>query len=201
VQLPKAGHIVRVLQGNSTDTTLTSLQPDAGHDVLDGGGLVQVGNNGSIFGTSRAVVKWPSMTGLPTGTKVLSAKVGMWGGYSEGGTGATFNMHGLTKDFDEATASWKRAGTATAWTAAGGDYTAAAAGSVTNIGTDPRWQTWNATNLVQGWVNTPTTNKGVLFRLANEVTPTQRVLFTSGEVPDIRQRPRLEVVYTAPSTG
>jgi RHS repeat-associated protein len=200
VQLPKAGHIVRVLQGNSTDTTLTSLQPSTGHDVLDGGGLIQVGNNGSIFGTSRAVVKWPSMTGLPAGTRVLSAKVGLWGAYSEGGTGATFQMHGLTRDFDEATGSWNRASSATAWTTAGGDYTAAPASSVTNIGTDPRWQNWNATGLVQGWVNNPTSNKGVLFRLANETSPTQRVLFTSGEVPDIRQRPRLEVVYTAPAT-
>ncbi|MDG4822020.1 DNRLRE domain-containing protein [Asanoa sp. WMMD1127] len=200
VQLPKAGHIVRVLQGNSTDTTLTSKQPTTGHDVLDGGGLVQIGNNGSIFGTSRTVVKWPSMAGLPAGTKVLSAKVGLWGAYSEGGTGATFNMHGLTRDFDEATASWNRASTATAWTTAGGDYTAAATSAVTNIGLDPRWQNWNATSLVQGWVNNPTSNKGVLFRLANETTPTQRVLFTSGEVPDIRQRPRLEVVYTAPAT-
>ncbi|MEU8609253.1 DNRLRE domain-containing protein [Actinoplanes sp. NPDC048791] len=200
VQLPKAGHIVRVLQGNSTDTTLTSKQPDTGHDVLDGGGLVQIGNNGSIFGTSRAVVKWPSMTGLPTGTKVLSAKVGLWGAYSEGDGGATFNMHGLTRDFDEATGSWNKAAGSTAWTTPGGDYTAAASGSVTNIGTDPRWQNWNATALVQGWVNTPSSNKGVLFRLANESTPTQRVLFTAGEVPDIRQRPRLEVIYTAPAT-
>jgi RHS repeat-associated protein len=200
VQLPKAGHIVRVLQGNSTDTTLTSLQPDTGHDVLDGGGLIQIGNNGSIFGTSRAVVKWPSMTGLPAGTRVLSAKVGLWGAYSEGGTGATFQMHGLTRDFDEATASWNRASSSTAWSAAGGDYTAAATSSVTNIGTDPRWQNWSATSLVQGWVNTPSSNKGVLFRLANESTPTQRVLFTSGEVPDIRQQPRIEVIYTAPAT-
>ncbi|WP_433729783.1 DNRLRE domain-containing protein [Actinoplanes sp. CA-051413] len=200
VQLPKAGHIVRVLQGNSTDTTLTSKQPDTGHDGLDGGGLIQIGNNGSIFGTSRAVVKWPSMTGLPTGTRVLSAKVGLWGAYSEGDGGATFNMHGLTRDFDEATGSWNKAAGSTAWTAPGGDYTAAASGSVTAIGTDPRWQNWNATSLVQGWVNTPSSNKGVLFRLANESTPTQRVLFTAGEVPDIRQRPRLEVIYTAPAT-
>jgi hypothetical protein len=200
VQLPKAGHIVRVLQGNSTDTTLTSKQPDTGHDVLDGGGLVQIGNNGSIFGTSRAVVKWPSMTGLPAGTRVLSAKVGLWGAYSEGGTGATFQMHGLTRDFDEATGSWNKASSTTAWTTPGGDYTATAASSVTNIGTDPRWQHWNAKDLVQGWINNPSSNKGVLFRLANESTPTQRVLFTSGEVPDIRQRPRLEVVYTAPAT-
>ncbi|MEJ3749690.1 DNRLRE domain-containing protein [Actinomycetes bacterium KLBMP 9797] len=200
VQLPKAGHVVRVLQGNSTDTTLTSLQPDTGHDVLDGGGLVQIGNNGSLFGTSRTVVKWPSMTGLPAGTRVLSAKVGMWGAYSEGGTGATFQMHGLTRDFDELSGSWNRASSTTAWTTPGGDYTAAAAASVTNIGTDPRWQHWNATGLVQGWVNNPSSNKGVLFRLANETSPTQRVLFTSREVPDIRQRPRLEVVYTAPAT-
>ncbi|MEV6630256.1 DNRLRE domain-containing protein [Actinoplanes sp. NPDC051470] len=200
VQLPKAGHIVRVLQGNSTDTTLTSLEPTTGHDVLDGGGLVQIGNNGSKFGTSRTVVKWPSMTGLPAGTKVLKATASMWGAYSEGGTGARFQMHGLTRDFDEATGSWDRASSAAAWTTKGGDYTAGAASYVDNIGTDPRWQNWDATSLTQGWVNNASTNKGVLFRLANETSPTQRVLFTAGEVPDIRQRPRLEVIYTAPAT-
>ncbi|MFG1605155.1 DNRLRE domain-containing protein [Actinoplanes sp. NPDC049265] len=200
VQLPKAGHIVRVLQGNSTDTTLTSKEPTTGHDVLDGGGLVQVGNNGTVYGTSRTVVKWPSMTGLPTGTKVLRATASMWGVYSEGGTGARFQMHGLTRDFDEATGSWDRASSAAAWTTAGGDYTAAAASYVDNVGTDPRWQNWDATSLVQGWVNSATSNKGVLFRLANETSPSQRVLFTAGEVPDLRQRPRLEVIYTAPAT-
>ncbi|MGW4947749.1 DNRLRE domain-containing protein [Actinoplanes sp. NPDC004185] len=203
VQLPKAGHIVRVLQGNSTDTTLTSKDPTAGHDVLDGGGLVQVGIDGSKYGTSRAVIKWPSMAGLPTGTKVLSAKVGLWGAYSEGDGGATFTMHGLTRDFDEATGTWNKANSSTAWTTAGGDYTSTVAGSVTNIGTDPRWQNWTATSLVQGWVNTPSTNKGVLFKVADETSAsrkTQRVLFTAGEVPDIRQRPRLEVIYTAPAT-
>ena len=200
VQLPKAGHIVRVLQGNSTDTTLTSLEPTTGHDVLDGGGLVQIGNNGSKFGTSRTVVKWPSMAGLPAGTKVLKATASMWGAYSEGGTGARFQMHGLTRDFDEATGSWDRASSAAAWTTKGGDYTAGAASYVDNIGTDPRWQNWDATSLTQGWVNNASTNKGVLFRLANETSPTQRVLFTAGEVPDIRQRPRLEVIYTAPAT-
>jgi RHS repeat-associated protein len=200
VQLPKAGHIVRVLQGTSTDTTLTSKQPTTGHNVLDGGGLIQVGNNGSIYGTSRSVVKWPAMTGLPAGTKVVSAKVGLWGAYSEGGTGATFQMHGLTRDFDEINASWNQAAPGVAWTTPGGDYVATPSGSVTNIGTDPRWQHWDATAMVQGWVNTPTSNKGVLFRLANETSPTQRVLFTAREVPDVRQRPRLEVVYTAPAT-
>ncbi|GGM19757.1 DNRLRE domain-containing protein [Micromonospora yangpuensis] len=200
VQLPKAGHIVRVLQGNSTDTTLTSKEPTTGHDVLDGGGLIQVGNNGVKFGTSRAVVKWPSMTGLPTGTRVLSAKVGLWGAYSEGDGGAKFQMHALTRDFNETTASWNSAATGTNWTTPGGDYTATPTATVNSIGVDPRWQNWAATNLVQGWIDNPTSNKGVLFRLTNESTPTQRVLFNSGEVPDIRQRPRLEVVYTAPAT-
>ncbi|MEV6494034.1 DNRLRE domain-containing protein, partial [Actinoplanes sp. NPDC051633] len=200
VQLPKAGHIVRVLQGNSTDTTLTSKDPNNGHDVLDGGGLVQIGNNGSKYGTSRAVVKWPSMTGLPAGTKVLRATASLWGAYSEGGTGARFQVHGLTRDFDETTGTWNRASSAAAWTTPGGDYNGAATSYVDNIGTDPRWQNWDTTALVQGWVNNAGTNKGVLFRLANESTPTQRVLFTSGEVPDIRQRPRLEVIYTAPAT-
>ncbi len=101
VQLPKAGHVVRILQSGSTDTTLTSKEPSTGHNVLDGGGLVQVGNKGSIYGTSRAVVKFPSMSGLPAGTKVVSAKVGLWGVYTQGGGIATFNMHGLTRDFDQ----------------------------------------------------------------------------------------------------
>ncbi|MDP9794715.1 RHS repeat-associated protein [Catenuloplanes nepalensis] len=202
VQLPKAGHVVRILQSGTTDTTLTSAQPGTGHNVLDGGGLIQVGNKGSVYGTSRAVVKFPSMSGLPAGTKVVSAKAGLWGVYTEGGGNGTFRMHGLTTDFDQATASWNRASTATAWGTPGGDFTAAAASSVTNIGADPRWQYWDATGLVQGWVNTPSSNKGLLFKIADEGTaasvPEQRVLFNSGEVPEPKMRPRLEVVYTAP---
>ncbi|MFI5839644.1 DNRLRE domain-containing protein [Catenuloplanes sp. NPDC051500] len=204
VQLPKAGHVVRILQSGTTDTTLTSKEPSTGHNVLDGGGLVQIGNKGPIYGTSRAVVKFPSMSGLPAGTKVVSAKVGLWGVYTQGGGIATFNMHGLTRDFDQSTGSWTNANSTTKWTTAGGDFTGTAAASVTDIGADPRWQNWNATGLVQGWVNTPSSNKGVLFKVANEGTadsvPEQRVLFNSGEVPEVRMRPRLEVVYTAPTT-
>ncbi len=80
---------------------------------------------------------------------MVSAKVGLWGVYTQGGGVATFNMHGLTGDFDQATASWNNANSTTRWTTPGGDFTSGVAASVTNIGADPRWQNWNATSLVQ----------------------------------------------------
>ena len=133
---------------------------------------------------------------------MLSAKVGLWGAYSEGGTGATFAdaradprlrrgdrlvEHGPARHrVDHARRRLQPRPRQR---------------RSTNIGIDPRWQNWTATGLVQGWVDNPTSNKGVLFRLANEThtDPAGAVHLRRGRRTSA-QRPRLEVVYTAPAT-
>jgi RHS repeat-associated protein len=199
VRLPKAGQVVK-FYSDAIDNTLTSKQPTVNHDVLDAGGELQVGNNGSIYGTSRVVLKFPPLTGLPANTKVIDAEVGLWSWYTEGG-GANFQVRGLTRDFDETTSTWNSARVGTAWTTPGGDAEATVQDTVGGMTGDPGWQAFDAAPLVQRWINDPASNKGVLVRLENETSPTQRVLFLSAEAAEPTLRPRLRVVYTAPNSA
>ncbi|WP_433364291.1 DNRLRE domain-containing protein [Actinoplanes sp. CA-142083] len=201
VRLPKAGQVIRFF-GSADDNTLTSAKPTSNWDVLDTGGELQVGNKGSVYGTSRVVLKFPNVTGLPAKAKVINAQVGLWGWYTEGaniGQGQ-FQLRGLTRDFSETTSTWNSAQSGTAWTTPGGDAESTVQSTVGSLNGDPGWTNWEAGPLVQRWVDTPGTNKGVLMRLADEAGPEQRVLFLSAEAAEPSLRPRLRVVYTAPDS-
>ncbi|WP_433307539.1 DNRLRE domain-containing protein [Actinoplanes sp. CA-030573] len=202
VRLPKAGQVIKFFTG-ADDNTLTSAKPTSNWDVLDSGGELQVGNKGSVYGTSRVVMKFPNVTGLPAKAKVINAQVGLWGWYTEGaniGQGQ-FQLRGLTRDFSETTSTWNSAQSGTAWTTAGGDAESTVQSTVGSLNGDPGWTNWEAGPLVQRWVDTPSTNKGVLLRLADEAGPEQRVLFLSAEAAEPSLRPRLRVVYTAPDSA
>ncbi|WP_285681711.1 DNRLRE domain-containing protein [Actinoplanes sp. NBRC 103695] len=198
VRLPKAGRVVKVIQGDARDTTLSSTESTTGHDVLQGSPWLSVGNNSTTYGKTRAVVKFPSMNGVPTGARVLDAKVSLWGFYTVG-SGATYQLHELTRDFDEGTASWNRASSASAWTAAGGDIQTTGLGTVTQVTNDPAVREFDADALVQKWIADPTSNKGALIKLADEAGPQERTLFLSGEGTEPALHPKLKVVYADPA--
>ncbi|WP_212995918.1 DNRLRE domain-containing protein [Winogradskya consettensis] len=201
VKLPAAGQVVKFF-GGADDNTLTSAKPTNNWDTLDSGGELQIGNKGTTYGTSRAVVKFPSITGLPPRAKVLDAEVGLWGWYAEGANaGATpYELRGLTRDFNETTSTWNSAQSGTAWTTAGGDFETTVQSTAASISGDPGWTQWDAGPLVQRWVDTPSTNKGVVIKVANEAGNEQRSLFLSAEAQEPALRPRLRVVYTAPDS-
>ncbi|MEV4348791.1 DNRLRE domain-containing protein [Actinoplanes sp. NPDC049596] len=200
VRLPKAGQVVKFVQAGAVDNTLTSKQPTKNWDVLDAGGELQVGNNGELYGTSRVVLKFPAVTGLPAKTKVVDAEVGLWSWYTEGGGTGKFQLRGLTRDFSETQSTWNSASSGVSWTTPGGDAESTVRSTVSPVTGDPGWTSFKAGPLVQNWVNDASTNKGVLVRLENESTPTQRVLFLSSEAAEPSLRPRLRIVYTAPDT-
>ncbi|MFG1940251.1 DNRLRE domain-containing protein [Micromonospora tulbaghiae] len=201
VRLPKAGQVIKFFTG-ADDNTLTSAKPNNNWDTLDAGGELQVGNKGSIYGTSRAVLKFPNVTGLPAKTKVINAQVGLWGWYSEGtGVGQQqFQLRGLTRDFSETTSTWNSAQTGTAWTTPGGDAESTVRSTVGSLNGDPGWTNWEAGPLVQRWIDDAATNKGVLIRQADEAGAEQRMLFLSAEAAEPSLRPRLRVIFTAPTS-
>ncbi|QLQ37610.1 DNRLRE domain-containing protein [Micromonospora robiginosa] len=201
VRLPKAGQVIKFFTG-ADDNTLTSAKPTSNWDKLDAGGELQVGNKGSIYGTSRVVLKFPTVTGLPAKTKVINAQVGLWGWYTEGaGIGQQqFQLRGLTRDFSETTSTWNSAQSGVAWTTAGGDAESTVQSTVGSLNGDPGWTNWEAGPLVQRWIDTPSTNKGVLIRQADEAGAEQRMLFLSAEAAEPSLRPRLRVIFTAPNS-
>ncbi len=202
VRLPKAGRVTRLVEA-SQDTTLTANQPTQPHDTITDGGVaypwLMVGNSSGTYGTSRAVAGFPAL-GIPSTARVVDAEVKMWSFTTiVGGPGARYELRPLTKDFDEANATWQKADATTSWTAAGGDADAAVSdtGAFTN---DPVQREWDVTSTVQGWVRNPASRHGVMVKLADEAGAQERSLFVATEGVEPRLRPRLAVTYIDSTT-
>lgn len=207
VNLPKAGQTTQIIQSGQSDTTLSSAEPTTAHDTLVSNNVAQnwltVGNNSSTYGKTRAVLKFPT-TALPSTARVLDAQVRAFSTITTntGGGSAVYELHGLTKDFDEAGATWNNAAATTAWTTAGGDYSATASDTVTGVTNDPARRSWDATALTQGWLTTPSSNHGVLIKLKDETTagPQERSVLLSSETSEPQMRPQLVVTYVDATT-
>jgi RHS repeat-associated protein len=207
-ELPKAGQTTQIIQAGQSDTTLSSAQPTTAHDTIASDGVnqqwLEVGNNSGTYGTTRAVLKFPT-TSLPSTARVIDAQFQAWSTITTntGGGQATYELHALSRDFDEATATWNNATSTTAWTKAGGDYSGTVSDTVAGVTNDPVRHWWDATSLTQGWINTPTSNHGILLKAANESTTTgaqERTVFASSETPEPQLRPQLDVTYVDATT-
>ncbi|MEV0663872.1 DNRLRE domain-containing protein [Actinomadura luteofluorescens] len=194
-RLPKAGRVYRIYQSGVTDTTLTASRPDENQDVLAGEPWLMVGNNSATYGTSRAVLKFPALSDIPTTARVLDAQVRLWSAGVDPGGAATYELRGLTRGFTETAATWNTADATTSWTTPGGDMDTSVSGSGGNWSNDPQQRVLNATSLAQKWVADPASNKGAIVKLANESTPAERAIFTSSEGHEPQLRPQLVVTY------
>ncbi|NWF31333.1 RHS repeat-associated core domain-containing protein, partial [Streptomyces sp. PKU-EA00015] len=93
------------------------------------------------------------------------------------------------------------ANSTTAWTTPGGDHSSVVSDYVPAFNTDLGRHWWDATSLTQGWVKTPTSNKGTLIKLKDESTgPKERSIFLSSAAPDPQLRPLLRVIYVDSTT-
>ncbi|MFB7711383.1 DNRLRE domain-containing protein [Streptomyces sp. NPDC056105] len=202
VGVPKAGRTMKLIQGTAggvTDTTLSSQQPTTNEDTIlsyTPQKWLSVGNNSGTYGKTRAALKFPTSS-IPATATVLDSKLYMWGAETTTGTdGAIYELHGLNKDFDETAATWNNATSTTPWTAPGGDFSATVSDTVAQVSEVGRhW--WDATSLTQGWVKTPSSNKGSLLKLKDETGtgPQERTLFLSSETADQQLGPLLRVIY------
>ncbi|MGX4694875.1 golvesin C-terminal-like domain-containing protein [Streptomyces sp. JNUCC 63] len=207
VGVPKAGRTMRLVQGRGagvTDSTLSSAQPTTNQDTIQSykaQNWLSVGNNSATYGKTRTVLKFPTTT-IPTTATVLESRLFMWGAETTTDTnGAIYELRGLTRDFDEKTTTWNNATSTTAWTKAGGDYSATVSDTVAQMSEVGRhW--WDATSLTQGWTKTPASNKGALVRLKDESStgPQERTLFLSSAASDWQLGPLLRVIYVDSTT-
>ncbi|MFF1397025.1 DNRLRE domain-containing protein [Streptomyces sp. NPDC058287] len=202
VGVPKAGRTMKLIQGTAggvTDTTLSSQQPTTNEDTIlsyTPQKWLSVGNNSGTYGKTRAALKFPTSS-IPATATVLDSKLYMWGAETTTDTdGAIYELHGLNKDFDETAATWNNATSATPWTAPGGDFSATVSDTVAQV-SDVGRHWWDATSLTQGWVKTPSSNKGALLKLKDETGtgPQERTLFLSSETADQQLGPLLRVIY------
>lgn len=208
VGIPKAGRTMKIIQGSQggvTDTTLSSAQPSTNQDTIRSWDVDQkwlsVGNNSGTYGKTRAVLKFPT-DDIPSTATVINNRMYMWGAETTTDTdGAIYELHALTRDFSETQATWNNATSTTAWTGAGGDMSAAVSDTVANMSEVGRhW--WDATSLMQGWIDNPSGNKGVAVKLKDESAtgPQERTLFLSAEAADPQLRPYMQVIYVDSTT-
>ncbi|MCK2216365.1 DNRLRE domain-containing protein [Actinomadura sp. ATCC 31491] len=195
VILPRPGKIAKTLYG-SADTTLASGEPSIAHDVMLGQKRLQVGNTATAQANTRAVVKFDDFAAeIPADAQISQTTLSLWGATSTG-SGASFTAHKLTKTFDE-TATWTNP-----WTTAGGDFDAAALGTVTAVTATPGWRRWTVTDAAKAWVSDPASNKGLLVKVANEAgTAKQSASFLATEADESVLRPRLRVEYAEKTSG
>ncbi|MET9163306.1 DNRLRE domain-containing protein [Streptomyces cellulosae] len=208
VGIPKAGRTMKIIQGSQggvTDTTLSSAQPSTNQDTIQSWGVGQkwlsVGNNSGTYGTTRAVLKFPT-TGIPSTATVINNRMFLWGAETTTGTdGALYELHALTRDFNETQATWNNATSTTAWSSAGGDMSPAVSSTVDRVA-DVGRREWDATSLMQSWIDDPTGNNGVAVKLKDESTagPQERTLFLSAEAADPQLRPYMQVIYVDSTT-
>ncbi|MGW6458219.1 DNRLRE domain-containing protein [Streptomyces sp. NPDC055078] len=202
VAVPKAGRTMRLIQAGQHDTTLSSAHPATNLNTIEQGTVGQhwlsVGNNSATYGKTRAVVGFPT-TAIPATATVLESRMFLWSTQTErtGTTKARYDLHGLTRNFTDTTATWNKADATHAWTHPGGDHSAAVADYVPSINTDLGRHWWDATGLTQNWVKTPISNHGALVKLHDESAtgPQERSLFLSAGASDHQLRPLLRVIY------
>jgi YD repeat-containing protein len=205
VLLPKAGQITKIFRetaANQTpDTTLAQALPDTNVNVYDGDPYVAVGNNSTVYGDTRGLVKFTDLSGVPAGAQVVDARLQLWNTYLYPGTvtDGKADVHRLTRAFDETTATWNKASSSTAWTTPGGDYDPVAESFFGGFTNDPEWESWTVTNTVKSWLATPASNHGLLLRMRDEAVATQRAMLLSSEAAEPMLRPTLQVTYLEPT--
>ncbi|WP_415952536.1 DNRLRE domain-containing protein [Streptomyces sp. KLOTTS4A1] len=208
VGIPKAGRTMKLIQGTSgvTDTTLSSAQPSTNQDTIQSWGVGQkwlsVGNNSGTYGKTRAALKFDT-SDIPATATVLESRLFMWAAQTTTDTdGAVYELHGLTRGFNETQATWNNAATGTAWTSPGGDYSSAVSDYTPQWSNDVGRHWWDATGLTQGWVDTPSANKGAMVKLRDESStgPQERTLFLTSEAADWQLGPMIRVIYVDATT-
>ncbi|TMR06831.1 RHS repeat protein, partial [Nonomuraea turkmeniaca] len=192
VFLPKPGYVTKTLYATA-DTTLSSGEPSAGHDVVGGQKRLQVGNTATTLATTRAVVSFGDYASqIPAGAQIADAQLSLWQATATG-SGASFTAHKLTKAFDEA-ATWT-----SPWTTPGGDFTATALGSLNGLTDTAGWRRWTVTDAAKAWTATPSANHGLLVKVADEAgAAKQSAQFLASETSEPLLRPKLAVTYADP---
>ncbi|QPQ35658.1 DNRLRE domain-containing protein [Lysinibacillus sp. JNUCC-52] len=191
--------IVRLqTSANMEDTTIRSAAPTqtGGNDFELGVGTAVGGN------TVRSLLKF-DLSAVPSSTTIVSADLNLWFSSTNNNSPIAINLHNLTSTWEENQASWTYAKTTpyTTWKTAGGDFSSNKLGTVKDIGTPPTsiadaMVNWKVPlNVVQGWINNPSTNYGLLLKGDNEASQIYKKFASSEQSTLNKYKPQLVVTY------
>lgn len=195
-----------------TGSADTHIQEYITNRNTGGNNELEVGRylGGTATDDKSALIKF-DLSSIPSSATITSATIELTLTNTRNGTPTkSFGVHKVTKAWGEGTktgidgatattgeATWSYSAYSTAWTAAGGDYTATPTDTqavAANIGGK---YSWDIASMVQEWVANAATNQGMIFV---EVSPQSTVNgtkdFGSKEHATAASRPKLTVTYT-----
>jgi RHS repeat-associated protein len=207
VETPRPGRVRRVLTGDISDTTIANATSPTNYTTTniptpDGYNWTYAGNNHTTYGDTRALMAFDTAS-IPKDVPVLDAELQLWKSASPG-SGATFDLHSLTKSFVESQATWNSASSTIPWTTQGGDYSPtvlASSQQANSLPTRLSWKDTKLTDVVQGWITNAGTNHGLLIKARDESVAQQRLAIGAGELSEAELRPRLIVDYIDKTTA
>lgn len=154
------------------------------------------GNSGRDLST---LIKW-DVAAIPPGSSVKSAAIRF---NVVNVSSLTYEAYEMKRTWSETQATWNQYATGAAWQTAGAlganDRGSTPLGTLTGATTGAHTVTLNAAGLalLQRWVNTPSTNKGLVL---SDGANWDGCDLSSSEAATASQRPQLTVTYSLPTT-
>ncbi len=145
------------------------------------------------FAIQRGLLKF-DLSSISADTVLTSAVVSLYSTDAASVKGNTgfYGLYPLTRDWTDTQVTWNVARTGTSWTAAGGDFAAAADATSPKQAVAGVWYSFDVTARVQGWLAAPSANLGWVVRCTNELLHNQDRFYAS-ETANAACRPKLVI--------
>jgi predicted phosphodiesterase len=201
---PLVGAVTRSFQNGVAPSTTYAGTRDTflAQDIPttnQGGATVRVDGDSTSGMDYATLISW-DVSSIPAGSVVRQVTLTVNVSNPSGGD---YQLYDIKRSWSESQATWNNATWNTACGSAGAKATTdrgtTVLGTISARATGFSTVTLNASGIavVQGWVNTPSTNLG--FAIANTST-SDGLVFASREATTASQRPRLSIGYDAPGT-
>jgi hypothetical protein len=188
----------------TSDTTLNSWEPERS---FGGDALVRLRYNRSGGGTTEMapIIRF-DLAMLPRSAVVVSATLRSYAETKSNSNDLQAELRGLLKSWDESSATWEQAAEGRPWAvpgAQGVDQDMMAWWDDRQVILDAgAWYSFDATDLVQLWVEDPASNHGaILLARAGENNANVETAFASCNASSPGKRPQLSVAYWVPSAA
>lgn len=145
----------------------------------------------------KALVRF-DLSALPVGTRITSATLSLYNyAHASSANGGTVSVYPVSRSWIDSQATWNQASAGNNWAAAGmqsgTDYRTSPVTSITIDTTSGVWRDFDATAIVQGWIDGTFPNNGFVVR--SPTRGAKPLFYSSGYTGNPGLRPRLTIVY------
>lgn len=181
--------VARIFQPDGTlgkDAVVESITPDQNFGASDLFGTFSW-TTGGLFNHSRGLV-WFDLTSIPSGTSIKKAVLSLYwikyGNLAEHTGENAFSVFRINEPWDETTVTWNS------------QPLVSRTDSIVVTKSTSVTQTYqvDVTSYIQGMINNPSGNYGLLLKLNQEI-PYKLVVVASSDYSDEVKRPKLVVYY------